>query len=163
MAAAEPSLRYATGGGQQWAECMLHTCRLNADCSAIRVESTTRLSATTPRYLTVAITRAGEQMLYAISGEEISCYSIGYDGKLALRGSAPTGSDRASHLCTDDSKRPLYTANYGSGTVSLLPIAEDGALGKAKVYSHGLRVYDGAKGSGAMVHSSDTKQHILTK
>jgi 6-phosphogluconolactonase len=86
-------------------------------------------------------------MLYAISGEEISWYSIGDDGKVELCGSTPTGSDGAAHLCTDHSTRLLFTANYGSGTVSLLPIAEDGALGEAKVYAHGPGAHDGAKGS----------------
>ena len=147
VAAGEPSVRDATGGGQHWVGCTLHTCRLDADGSAIRVVSTTRLPATAPGYLTVARTRSGQQMLYAISGEEISWYSIGDDGKVELCGSTPTGSDSAAHLCTDHSTRLLFTANYGSGTVSLLPIAEDGALGEAKVYAHGPGAHDGAKGS----------------
>ena len=147
VAAGEPSVRDATGGGQHWVGCTLHTCRLDADGSAIRVVSTTRLPATAPGYLTVARTRSGQQMLYAISGEEISWYSIGDDGKVELCGSTPTGSDGAAHLCTDHSTRLLFTANYGSGTVSLLPIAEDGALGEAKVYAHGPGAHDGAKGS----------------
>ena len=147
VAAGGPSVRDATGGGQHSAGCTLHTCRLDADGSAIRVVSTTRLSATAPGYLTVARARSGQQMLYAISGEEISWYSIGNDAKVALCDSTPTGSGSASHLCTDNSTRLLSTANYGSGTVSLLPIAEDGALGEAKVYSHGPGAYDGAQGS----------------
>ena len=147
VAAGEPSVRDVTGGGQHWPGCTLHTCRLDADGSVIRVVSTTRLSTAAPGYLTVARTRSGQQMLYAISGEEISWYSIGDNGKVALCGSAPIGSDGASHLCTDNSTRQLFTANYGSGTVSLLPISEDGALGEAKVYSHGPGAYDGAQGS----------------
>ena len=147
VAAGEPSVRDATGGGQHWVGCTLHTCRLDADGSAIRVVSTTRLPATAPGYLTVARTRSGQQMLYAISGEEISWYSIGDDGKVELCGSTPTGSDGAAHLCTDHSTRLLFTANYGSGTVSLLPIAEDGALGEATVYAHGPGAHDGAIGS----------------
>lgn len=86
-------------------------------------------------------------MLYATSGEEISWFSIGDDGKVALCGSAPTGSKGASHLCTDSTARLLFTANYGTGTVSLLPIAEDGALGETKVYAHGPGAHDGAEGS----------------
>ena len=147
VAAGEASVRDATDGGQHWVGCTLHTCRLDADGSAIRVVSTTRLPATAPGYLTVARTRSGQQMLYAISGEEISWYSIGDDGKVELCGSTPTGSNSAAHLCIDHSTRLLFTANYGSGTVSLLPIAEDGALGEVKVYSHGPGAHDGAKGS----------------
>ena len=119
VAAGEPSVRDATGGGQHWVGCTLHTCRLDADGSAIRVVSTTRLPATAPGYLTVARTRSGQQMLYAISGEEISWYSIGDDGKVELCGSTPIGSDSAAHLCTDHSTRLLFMANYGSSGVGL--------------------------------------------
>jgi 6-phosphogluconolactonase len=124
----------------------LHTCRLDADGSAIRIVSSIELPSSPPGYLTLARTRSGEQILYATSGEEISWFSIGDENQLALRGSAPTGIDGASHLCTDSTARFLFTANYGSGTVSLLPIAEDGALGEAKVYSHGPGAHAGAEG-----------------
>ena len=85
-------------------------------------------------------------MLYATSGEEIKWFSINGENELALRGFALTGSDGAAHLCTDSDARLLFTANYGRGTVSLLPIAEDGALGEAKVYSHGRGAHEGAEG-----------------
>jgi len=147
VAAGEPSGRDATGGGQHWDGCALYTCRLDSDGNVIRVVSTTGLSNTAPGYLTVTRTRSGEQILYATSGEEISWFSIGDDGKVGLRGSTPTGSDSAAHLCTDSTARLLFTANYGSGNVSLLPIAEDGALGEAKVYSQGSGAHDGAEGS----------------
>ena len=147
VAAGEPSGRDATGGGQHWDGSGLYTCRLDADGNVIRVVSTTGLSGSAPGYLTVTETRSGEQMLYAASGEEISWFSIGDDGKVGLRGSASTGKDGAAHLCIDRAARLLFTANYSSGTVSLLPIAEDGALGKAQVYEHGLGAHDGAEGS----------------
>ena len=145
VAAGKPSDRDATGGGQHWDGSALYTCRLDSDGSVIRVVSTTGLS-TAPGYLTVGLTQSGEQILYATSGEEISWFSIGDDGKVELRGSAPTGSGSASHLCVDSTTRLLFTANYGSGSVSLLPIGEDGVLGEAKVYSHGPGAHDGAAG-----------------
>ena len=146
VAAGGPSGRDATGGGQHWAGSALYTCRLDADGSAIRIVSSIELPSTPPGYLTLARTRSGEQILYATSGEEITWFSIGDENQLALRGSAPTGSDSAAHLCTDSNARFLFTANYGSGTVSLLPVAEDGALGAAKVYSHGPGAHEGAEG-----------------
>tara|TARA_Y100000588_G_scaffold339801_1_gene382749 strand:+ start:23 stop:1030 length:1008 start_codon:yes stop_codon:yes gene_type:complete len=97
--------------------------------------------------MALAQTRLGEQILYAAGGEEISWFSIGDENQLVLRGSAPTGSGGASHLCTDGDARLLFTANYGPGTVSLLSIAEDGALGEAKVYAHGPGAHDGAVGT----------------
>ena len=147
VAAGEASGRDATGGGRHWDGGALYTCRLDSDGSVIRVVSTTGLHSAAPGYLTVTRTRSGEQILYAISGEEISWFSIGADGKIGLRGSAPTGIDRAAHLCIDSTARLLFTANYGSGTVSLLPIADDGALGEAKVYWHGPGAHDGSEGS----------------
>ena len=134
VAAGEPS-----GGA-------LHTCRLDADGGALRVVSSETLPGGPPGYLAVARTRSGGQMLYAAAGEEISWFSIGDGNRLSLRGSAPTGMDGASHLCTDGDARALFTANYGSGTVSALPIAADGALGAAKVYSHGPGAHAGAEG-----------------
>ena len=147
VAAGQPSGRDATGGGQQRAASALYTCRLDADGSAIRIVSSIELPGSPPGYLALARTRSGEQILYATSGEEISWFSIGDGNELALRGSAPTGTNGAAHLCTDSDARLLLTANYGSGTVSLLPIAEDGALGEANVYSHGPGAHDGAEGS----------------
>ena len=145
VAAGKPSGRDATGG-QHWADSALYTCRLDADCSAIRILSSIELPSAPPGYLTLARTRSGEQILYATSGEEITWFSIDDENRLALRGSAPTGSDGAAHLCTDSNARCLFTANYGSGTVSFLPIAEDGALDEAKVYSHGPGAHAGAVG-----------------
>ena len=146
VAAGEPSSRDATGGGRHWAKSALYTCRLDADGSAIRIVSSVELPATPPGYLALAQTRSGAPILYAASGEELMWFSIGDENQLTLSGSVATGSGGAAHLCTDSAARCLFTANYGSGTVSLLPIAEDGALGEAKVYEHGPGAHAGAEG-----------------
>ena len=146
VAAGKPSSRDATGGGQHWAESALYTCRLDADGSDMRIVSSVELPATPPGYLALTQTRSGAPILYAASGEELMWFSIGNENQLTLRGSATTGSGGAAHLCTDNGARCLFTANYGSGTVSLLPIAEDGALGEAKVYAHGPGAHAGAEG-----------------
>ena len=146
VAAGKPSSRDATGGGQHWAESALYTCRLDADGSDIRIVSSVELPATPPGYLALTQTRSGAPILYAASGEELMWFSIGNENQLTLRGSATTDSGGAAHLCTDNGARCLFTANYGSGTVSLLPIAEDGALGEAKVYAHGPGAHAGAEG-----------------
>ena len=147
VAAGEPSGSAATSAGQDGDGGALYTCRIDADGNAIRIVSTAGLANSAPGYLAVARARSGEQILYAAGGDEISWFSIGEGGELALRGSAPTGSGGASHLCTDDTARLLFTANYGTGSVSLLPISDDGALGEAKVYPHGPGAHDGAEGS----------------
>ena len=147
VAAGQPSGRDATGGGQQWAASALYTCRLVADGSAIDIVSSTELPSTPPGYMTLARTRSGEQMLYVTSGKEVRWFSIDDQNELTPLGSVPTGSESASHLCTDPDGRLLFTANYGSGSVSLIPIAEDGTLGEAKVYSHGPGAHAGAEGT----------------
>lgn len=124
----------------------LHTCRLDASGAAINIVSSLELSSNSPGYLALARSRSREHILYTASGEEISWFSISDENQLALRGSTPTGIDGASHLCTDSTMRFLFTANYGSGTVSSLPIAEDGAPGDATVYSHGPGAHAGAEG-----------------
>ena len=65
-------------------------------------------------------------------------------------GSAPLGAEGvgASHLCVDRSSRFVLTANYGVGTISLLPIdPADGSLGPATEYSHGEGAAHGAVGT----------------
>lgn len=136
-----------TTSGDQGADSALYTCRLDADGGAMRIVSMIEFPGGAPGYLTVARTRSGQQMLYATNRKEISWFSIGDDNQLTPRGSAPAGSDGATHLCTDPDARLLFTANYGSGSVSLLPIAEDGALGEARVYPHGPGAHAGAEGS----------------
>jgi 6-phosphogluconolactonase len=147
IAAGQPSGRDATGGGNQWAESALYTCRLDADGNGISIVSSAELPSSPPGYQALARTRAGKPVLYATSGEEVRCFSISDGNELAPLGSAPTASGGASHLCTDPEARLLFTANYGSGSVSLLPIAEDGALGEAKVYAHGPGAHAGAEGT----------------
>ena len=145
VAAGKPSGRDATGSDHE-AGSALYTCRLDADGSAIRIVSMLELPGAPPGYLTVAHTRSGEQMLYATNRNEVSWFSIGDENQLTLRGSVPAGCDGATHLCTDDDARLLFTANYGGGSVSLLPIDEDGALGEATVYAHGPGAHEGAEG-----------------
>ncbi|MBT4098347.1 MAG: lactonase family protein [Gemmatimonadetes bacterium] len=147
VAAGQPSGRDATGGGKQWADSALYTCRLDSDGSSISIVSSAELPSSPPGYQALARTRAGKSVLYATSGEEVWSLSVSDENELAALGSAPTASGGASHLCTDPEARLLFTANYGSGSVSLLPIAEDGALGEAKVYAHGPGAHAGAEGT----------------
>ena len=145
VAAGKPSGGDDTSG-DRGASSALYTCRLDADGSAIRILSMIEYPGAPPGYLTVARTRSGEQILYATNRSEVSWFSIGDQSQLTLRGSASTGSDGSTHLCTDRDAQLLFTANYGGGSVSLLPIAEDGALGEANVYAHGPGAHQGAEG-----------------
>jgi 6-phosphogluconolactonase len=52
-------------------------------------------------------------------------------GKLALLNQQPTGGSAACHLIVDKSGKNVLAANYGGGSVAVLPIQADGRLGKA--------------------------------
>lgn len=72
------------------------------------------------------------RFLYAVTERRdgsVNAYAV--DGA-ALRplGARPTGGVDPCHLSVDPTGRYLVTANYGSGSVSVHPIATDGSLGE---------------------------------
>lgn len=125
----------------------LYTVRLDRDGGDLHIEHALPLAGPTPSFFAVANSRRDESILYSLCGKEVCWFAIGDDGQLAVRGSAPIGSEGAAHLCTDANARFLFTANYGSGDVSMLPIGDDGSLGKASVYKHGPGAHHGAVGT----------------
>ena len=61
----------------------------------------------------------------------VSAFSIDRaTGKLTLINQRPSSGRGPCHLVLDKSGRFLLIANYGSGTVSVIPVAEDGRLGE---------------------------------
>ena len=60
----------------------------------------------------------------------VSAFSIDIaSGKLTLLNKVASGGGGATHLSLDPRSHTLFVANYGTGTVSALPISADGALG----------------------------------
>ena len=58
-------------------------------------------------------------------------------GDLTLLNQQPSMGTGPCHLVVDGSGRSVVVANYGSGTVAVLPVAEDGRLGEpSSVQSH---------------------------
>ncbi len=53
-------------------------------------------------------------------------------GAAVLLGRQHSGGGSPAHLCVDRSGEWLLVANYGSGTVAVLPLSDDGSLGGAK-------------------------------
>jgi 6-phosphogluconolactonase len=51
-------------------------------------------------------------------------------GKLTLLSQQPSGGVGPCHLSLDSKGKWLFVANYGSGSVALLPILKDGSVGK---------------------------------
>jgi len=74
------------------------------------------------------------RMLYSVHGDESYAMSFSVDretGSLTERNRVETGGRNGVHQAIDPSGRFLVVANYGAGSVSVLPIAADGALSGA--------------------------------
>lgn len=81
-----------------------------------------------PSYL---IMGPGERTLYAVHGDQDHATAFARDartGELQTLGQALTGGDNVVHGALDPSGRYLVVANYGSGSIAVLPVAESGAL-----------------------------------
>jgi len=59
----------------------------------------------------------------------VSSFAIQGDGKLKLLSTQPTIGAGPCHVAMDKEGRSLFAANYGSGSVTMFPIAADGMLG----------------------------------
>ena len=70
--------------------------------------------------------------LYSAHGEgtQATAYRIDQaSGRLSVLNQQPTGGRNGVHLAIDATGRGLVVANYGTGTLALLPIDEEGSLG----------------------------------
>ena len=115
--------RYARGDG-------LHVYRVDPDSwawSPVQVIG----DLVNPSFL---VTSPDQRFLYSAHGDEgyATAFSVNReDGTLALRQRAGTGGSNGVHLAIDPRGRFLIVANYASGSVSVLPVGPDGALGDA--------------------------------
>ncbi len=79
--------------------------------------------------------------VYAVAEQEagaVTAVRISPDGTYGVLGSRPTGGSGTTHLSVHPSGRWLLSANYGSGSVAVHPIAEDGSLGeRTDLVTHG--------------------------
>ncbi len=86
---------------------------------------------------TYVILSAKQDRLYSVSSDSASggpggsaaAYAVGAGG-LQLLSRHDTVGTGPCHLCLSPDERFLYTANYQSGTVSVFPVAGDGAIGE---------------------------------
>ena len=79
----------------------------------------------------VIVDRA-KRCLYSAHGDgtEVTAYRVDQPtGRVTVLNRQPTGGGNGVHLAIDASDRFLVLANYGTGSVALLPINEDGSLG----------------------------------
>ena len=84
-----------------------------------------------PSYLTM--NRAGDR-LYSIHGDfsEVSAYKIREDHTLEYINTVGTFGTNPVHLVLDPTEQWLFVANLQTGAVSVLPVLEDGSLGRVK-------------------------------
>jgi 6-phosphogluconolactonase len=62
----------------------------------------------------------------------VSAYFIDPEtGRLNLQNTVSSRGDSPCHLTVDQGGKWLFVANYGSGSVAVLPVREDGSLGEA--------------------------------
>jgi len=78
--------------------------------------------------------------LYAVANVQgvggVVEYAIEEEGRLSKISTSPTGDGGAAHIAVHPSGNFLLTAQYGGGSVALLPLDADGRLGKAVVTKH---------------------------
>ncbi|PAW63463.1 MAG: 3-carboxymuconate cyclase [Verrucomicrobiia bacterium Tous-C2TDCM] len=91
--------------------------------------------------------------LYAAATREnvggVAAYEVAADGSLEFFHFEPTGDGGAAHLSVHPSGKFLLTAQYGGGSISLLPLDAAGKPGTASVIEHegGSKVVEGRQDS----------------
>jgi 6-phosphogluconolactonase len=106
-----------------------------------------------PSYVTI---HPSGSFLYATNennGGGVTAYAIDAGGQLAQINEQPSHGDAPCHLMCDATGRFLIVVNYTSGSVSMYPVGEDGALGEAshKIQHEGSSV--GPRQVGPHAHS----------
>ncbi len=101
------------------------------------------LAAETPSPSFLAVDRA-RRLVFAVNevdefagqpGGGVSAFSVDdQTGKLTLINRQPSGGAGPCHIVLDRAGRHVLVANYGGGSVAVLPVAEDGALGEATAF-----------------------------
>ena len=94
------------------------------------------LVAETPNPTFLAI-RSGGGFLYAANETnpgEVSAYAIAADGALKFLNKQSAKGGGTCHITVDPAGKNVLIANYGSGSVAVLPIKTDGSLAEASAF-----------------------------
>lgn len=124
------------------------------DTKSGEVDSISMVNADNPSYLVLS---KNEKYLYAVgeNGENSSVSSFELDkrlGKLSLINKQPSKGADPCYIEIDDTGLNILTANYSGGSISLLPIRDDGGL------SSTISIFE-FEGSGPDV-SRQTRSHL---
>jgi 6-phosphogluconolactonase len=78
-----------------------------------------------------------KRFLYTVNEDSkgmVTAFSMGADGKLTQLNSVSSRGNGPCHLAVDHSGKYVFVANYGSGSIAVLPIHPDGSLGEATAF-----------------------------
>ncbi len=96
-------------------------------------------------------------VLYAVGGpgpeSELVAFGMGEDRRLARLASVGTGGKGACYVTVSPDGRYAAAAHYGSGSVAVFALAEDGTPGEAVVTRHTGRSVDASRQTGPHAHS----------
>jgi 6-phosphogluconolactonase len=143
VAAAEPKmdkLRVYIGTYTQKGSKGIYRCKLDLASGQLTSPALAG-EATNPSFLAIA---PDHRFLYAVSEVEelggkksggVSAFAIDpRTGNLKLLNQQPSGGTGPCHLVVDRAGKHVLLANYGSGSVLVLPIVAGGGLGKATAF-----------------------------
>ena len=90
-----------------------------------------------PGFVALTADRTRLYSLCNIDGGSVASFTIGADHSLTLFNTQSTGDGSASHLSLDRTGRLLFSAQYGSGSITVYPVPEDGRIGeRTQVIKH---------------------------
>lgn len=115
----------------------IYTCKLDGATGRVEMLSVADDAGPNPSFVTI---HPNGQYLYSVAEVNsfkgdgtggVTAYSIGEQGKLTKINEQSTGGTGPCHLVVDQTGKHLIIANYAGGSVAMLPLGDDGALGEA--------------------------------
>lgn len=129
----------------------IYSLTMEAETGALS-EAQLAAEVTSPNFLAVHPTR---RFLYAVGESEVSAFAVDEATvKLTLLNQQSSQGAGPCHLVVDKQGRNVLIANYTGGSVSVLPILEDGSLGEATAFhQHTGKSVDEQRQEGPHAHS----------
>jgi 6-phosphogluconolactonase len=143
----------AIGEDEATAEESIYRIRVDAESGAM--ETVGAIDAgENPSFLVI---HPSKDYLYAVNEVDpgtVTACEVGEDGSLSRLNSVESGGAGPCHLSVEATGQYLLVADYASGLVSMLPIAEDGRVGEpSHVFEHEGSSVDPDRQTGPHVHS----------
>ena len=110
----------------------------NFDSKTGEFDSVSMIKTSNPSYVAIS---PDEKFVYAVNentnngnGGKVTAFAFNRsDGKLSLINQQPSGGDDPCYVSVDKTEKWIATANYTSGTLSVLPVNKNGGLDTAVV------------------------------